>query len=108
MSDNVSHNDDVIKPMKGVVNIKNPSVKKKIFHSFQEISKIDWVDIPDTNKKLNPDYVISPVEIIEDEPLSENINTSFEDIKEDELIDESNYVTYLNSESRDNWVGDKY
>ena len=108
MSDNLGRNDDVSNIPKSVVNIKEPSIKKNIYRSFQDISKIDWVDIPDTNKKLDPDFVITPIEIIEDEPISEIINTPVEDLKEDETIDESNYLSYLNSDSRDNWVGDKY
>ena len=99
---------DVSKSEKTVVNIKESTIKKKIYHSFQDISKIEWVDIPDTHKNQNTDFEISPVEIIDDELLSENIDSSIDEIKADEIVDDSNYLSYLSSDSRDNWVGDKH
>ena len=101
-------NNDVSKSEKNVVNIKESIFKKKIYHSFQDISKIEWVDIPDNNKNHNTDFEICPVEIMDDERSSENIESPVDELKSDEIVDASNYLSYLSSDSRDNWIGDKH
>jgi|GEM_PF-3483150 len=106
MNENNKPNDEVNNPLKSDVNIRLTPVKEKIYRSLKDISKIDWVDIPDTNKKIIPGNVISPVEIIEDGQDIDSIDSS-EELSPDEIIDESNYKSYLSNDSRDNWVGDK-
>jgi len=107
MNENNKPNDEVNNPLKSDVNIRLTPVKEKIYRGLKDISKIDWVDIPDTNKKIIPGNVITPVEIIEDGQDVESID-SLEELSPDEIIDESNYKSYLSNDSRDNWVGDKH
>ncbi len=108
MSENSKPNNEVNSPLKSDVDIRLTPVKEKIYRSFKDITKIDWVDIPDTNKKIIPGNVISPVEIIDDGQDVDSVDSSEVDIRPDEIIDESNYKSYLSGDSRDNWVGDKH